>query len=81
MYISMGEMMGIPTPSFLHEYPLASALIQLVLALAVAVINAKFFVNGFKSLVKLSPNMDSLVAMGSSASFLYGIFSIIILWH
>lgn len=79
MYISMGEMMGIPTPHFLHEYPLVSALIQLVLALAVAVINAKFFVNGFKSLIKLSPNMDSLVAMGSSASFLYGIFSIVML--
>ncbi|MBQ2252063.1 MAG: heavy metal translocating P-type ATPase [Clostridia bacterium] len=79
MYISMGEMMGIPTPLFLHEYLLVSALIQLVLALAVAVINAKFFVNGFKSLIKLSPNMDSLVAMGSSASFLYGIFSIVML--
>ena len=79
MYISMGDMMGIPTPHVLHEYPLISAVIQLALALAVAVINAKFFVNGFKSLVKLSPNMDSLVAMGSSASFLYGIFSMIML--
>ena len=79
MYISMGDMMGIPTPHVLHEYPLVSAAIQLALALAVAVINAKFFVNGFKSLVKLSPNMDSLVAMGSSASFLYGIFSMIML--
>jgi len=79
MYVSMGDMMGIPTPHFLHEYPLISAIVQLTFALAVAIINAKFFVNGFKSLVKLSPNMDSLVAMGSSASFLYGIFSIIML--
>ncbi len=79
MYISMGDMMGIPMPKFLHEDPLISAFIQLVLALAVAVINAKFFVNGFKALFKLTPNMDSLVAMGSSASFLYGIFSIIML--
>ena len=79
VYISMGEMIGLPTPHFLHQYPLISAIIQLILALAVAAINAKFFVNGFKSLAKLSPNMDSLVAMGSSASFLYGIFSIIML--
>ncbi len=80
MYVSMGDMMGMPTPSFFHEYPLVSALVQFTLALAVAFINAKFFVNGFKALFNLSPNMDSLVAMGSSASFLYGIFSSIMLF-
>jgi len=80
MYVAMGDMMGIPTPAFLHELPLVSAFIQLSLALAVAFINAKFFVNGFRALFKLTPNMDSLVAMGSSASFLYGIFSIIMLF-
>ncbi len=80
MYVSMGEMIGIPMPSFLHDYPLVSAFLQFFLALAVAIINAKFFVNGFRALFKLTPNMDSLVAMGSSASFLYGIFSIIMLF-
>lgn len=80
MYISMGEMMGLALPAFLRDYPLVSAFLQLFLALAVAVINAKFFINGFRALFKLMPNMDSLVAMGSSASFLYGIFSIIMLF-
>ena len=79
MYISMGGMLGIPTPSFLNENPLVSAILQFVLALAVAVINSKFFVRGFRAIFNLKPNMDSLVALGSVASFLYGIFSSIML--
>ena len=72
MYFSMGHAMwGFPLPGFFEKNPLAVAIIQLLLTVAVTVINKKFFVSGFKSLIKKSPNMDTLVALGSGASFLW----------
>jgi len=78
MYIAMGHMVGLPLPHFLHgtENALLNAVVQLLLTLPVMVINRRFFISGFKGLVKRAANMDSLVALGSSASFLYGIFAI-----
>ena len=72
MYISMGHMMwGWPLPAFLAQNHLAMGLAQLLLAAIVMVINQKFFISGFKSLFHGAPNMDTLVALGSAASFLY----------
>ena len=68
MYFSMGAMMwNWPLPSFLAENYMAQALIQLYLTVIIMVINKKFFISGFKSLWHRSPNMDTLVALGSSA--------------
>ncbi len=75
MYLSMGHTMwGWPLPEILAQNYLAQTVIQMVLAIAVAVINQKFFINGFKGLFKLSFNMDTLVACGSSAAFVYSFF-------
>ncbi|MBQ3405933.1 MAG: heavy metal translocating P-type ATPase [Lachnospiraceae bacterium] len=72
MYFSMGHMMwGWPLPAFFHGSHVAMGLIQLVLAAIVMVINQKFFVSGFKSLAHGAPNMDTLIALGSSAAFIY----------
>ena len=72
MYVSMGHVMwGWPLPARLAENPLALGLIQLILAAAVMVINQKFFINGARGVLHLSPNMDTLVALGSGASFVY----------
>ncbi len=81
MYISMGHMLSLPLPHFLHgtENALLNASIQLILTIPVLVINKKFFVSGFKGLIKRATNMDTLVALGSGASFLYGIFAIIMM--
>ena len=81
MYISMGHMLSLPLPHFLHgtENALLNALIQLILTIPVLVINKKFFVSGFKGLTKRATNMDTLVALGSGASFLYGIFAIVMM--
>jgi len=77
-YISMGHMMGLPIPHFFHgvENSLIYAFTQLLLTLPVMYINRKFFINGFKSLWHRAPNMDTLIAIGSSASVIYGIFAI-----
>lgn len=72
MYFSMGHMMwNWPIPSFFEGNHVAMGLVQLVLAGIVMVINQKFFINGFKGLLHRSPNMDTLVALGSMASFVY----------
>ncbi len=72
MYFSMGHTMwNFPLPSFFEGNPMAVGLVQLLLTVAVMVINGKFFVSGFKALMKKSPNMDTLVALGSGASFLW----------
>ena len=72
MYISMGHMMwGWPLPPFFDGNHVAMGLCQLLLSALVMVINQKFFVSGFKSLLHRSPNMDSLVALGAGASFVY----------
>lgn len=77
-YLSMGHMMGAPLPAILtgHENVMTFALTQLFLATPVLIINKKFFVVGFKALANRSPNMDSLVALGAAASYLYSIFAI-----
>lgn len=75
MYLSMGHnMWGFPLPQILESNPLAISLIQMSLALVVMVLNGKFFVNGFKGVIHGSPNMDTLVALGSLASFGYSIY-------
>ena len=71
MYISMGHMLGIKIPHIL-SVPIVSAILQMIIALTVVIINFKFFTNGFSALLRLAPNMDSLIAIGSGASFLYG---------
>ena len=71
MYIAMGHMVSLPLPSFLAENPLAAGLSQFLLAAIVMVINKAFFINGFKGFIHRAPNMDSLVALGSAASFIY----------
>ncbi len=77
MYVSMGHMMwGWPLPRFLAENHIAMGLVQLLLTIIVMVINQKFFINGFKSLFHGSPNMDTLVALGSSAAFVYSTYAL-----
>lgn len=77
MYFSMGYMMwGWPIPSFLDNNHIAMGLLQLLLTIAVMVINQKFFISGFKSLWHRAPNMDALVALGSMAAFLYSTFAL-----
>ena len=72
MYISMGHMMfGFPLPSFMEGNHVMMGLAQLLLAAIVMVINQKFFINGIKGIIHRSPNMDTLVALGSEASFVY----------
>lgn len=77
-YISMGHMMGAPLPSFLlgNENLLIFALTQLLLTIPVLIINKKYFVVGFQSLWNRSPNMDTLIAVGSGASVVYSVFAI-----
>ncbi len=79
MYVAMGNMIGLPLPAFISEYPLISSILQMLLAIPVLIINRKFFISGFKGLIKRATNMDTLVALGSSAAFLYGIFAIIMM--
>ena len=75
MYFSMGHMMwGWPLPAWFEDNHIAMGLVQLLLAGIVMVINQKFFISGFKSLWHRSPNMDTLVAMGSMASFLWSVY-------
>lgn len=78
LYISMGHMIGLPLPHFFHgnENALIVAFTQFLLTIPIALVNKKYFLNGFKTLFKGSPNMDSLIAMGSSAAIVYGIFAI-----
>ena len=72
MYISMGHMMwGWPLPAFFHDNHVAMGLLQLILTMIIMVINQKFFISGFKSLWHRAPNMDTLVALGSMAAFIY----------
>ncbi len=77
MYISMGHVMwGWWLPEILASNPLAIGLLQLILTAIVMVINQKFFINGFKGLLHKSPNMDTLVALGSGASFVYSTYAL-----
>ena len=77
MYFSMGHMMwSFPVPAILEQNHMAMGLIQLLLTIAVMVINQKFFISGFKSLWHRAPNMDTLVALGSTAAFVYSTFAL-----
>ncbi|MBQ7955164.1 MAG: heavy metal translocating P-type ATPase [Lachnospiraceae bacterium] len=77
MYISMGHMMwNWPLPSFLAENHMAVGLLQLLLTIIIMVINQKFFISGFKGLLHRAPNMDTLVALGSGASFVYSTYAL-----
>lgn len=77
MYISMGHMMwGFPLPSILANNHIAMGLIQLLLTGIIMVINQKFFISGFKALIHRSPNMDTLVALGAGASFIFSVYSL-----
>ena len=74
MYVSMGHVMwGFPLPSFFENNQIAIGILQMLLSGIVLVINQKFFVNGFKGLIKGSPNMDTLVALGSGVSYAYSV--------
>lgn len=78
MYISMGHMLGVPLPSIFHgvENSIIFAFTQLLLTLPIIIINKNYFIRGFKSLIKGAPNMDTLIAIGSGASLIYGIGAI-----
>lgn len=78
MYVSMGHMIGLPLPYFLAgiNNAVSFAFIQFILCLPIVFINKIFFINGYKSLFKAAPNMNTLVAVGSSAALFYGIFEI-----
>lgn len=73
MYIAMGHMVGLPAIPYLSGNPIVSAVIQMALSLAVMVINRAFFINGVKGMLHRSPNMDSLVCIGSAAAFVYSV--------
>ena len=77
MYFSMGHMMwGFPIPEFFIDNHIAMGLLQMLLAITVMIINQKFFVSGFKGLIHKAPNMDTLVALGSSAAFVYSVYAL-----
>lgn len=77
MYVSMGhQMWGLPVPARLEGNPVAIGLMQMLLAAIVMIINRNFFVSGFKSVMHGAPNMDTLVALGSSASFLWSVYAL-----
>ncbi len=74
MYLSMGHAMwGFPLPSQLSQNPLSQALLQLIITALIMIINQRFFISGFKSAVNGAPNMDTLVALGAGASFVYSV--------
>lgn len=80
MYFSMGHMMfGFPLPPFFEGNHVAMGLIQLILTVIIMVINQKFFVSGFKSLIRGAPNMDALVAIGSATAFVYSTVSLFLM--
>ena len=77
MYFSMGHMMwGFPLPSWFDGNHVAMGLVQLLLSAIIMVINGKFFINGFKGFINRSPNMDTLVALGSGASFVWSVYAL-----
>ena len=83
MYISMGHMLGLPLPHFLHgtENAVAFAFLQFLLTLPIVYVNRKFFFGGFSAIRRKAPNMDTLVAVGSGAALIYGIASIFMIGY
>ena len=80
MYVSMGHMLSLPLPKFITDDAVVFSLLQIALTLPVLILNRKFFKNGFFALINRSPNMDSLIALGSSAAFIYGIFAVVMIF-
>ena len=80
MFVAMGHMFGIPMPKIFSENPYLFGLLQLFITVPVIVLNFKFFKNGVRALIKGAPNMDSLIAIGSGASVIYGIVAIVIMF-
>lgn len=78
MYLSMAHMFGLPYPAFLHtvQYAFMNVFVQLWLVLPILVINYRYFVTGFKGLLRFAPNMDSLIAIGVSAAMIYGVWGL-----
>ncbi len=78
LYIAMGHMLDFPIPSWLHgpENAVSFAFLQMLLSMPIAYVNRKYYIVGFKTLWRRSPNMDSLIAIGSSAAFFYGVYAI-----
>lgn len=77
MYFSMGHMMfNLLIPKFFKENYVALGILQMLLTIIILIINKQFFINGFKNLIKFSPNMDSLIAIGSGVSFLYSLYGL-----
>ena len=78
MYVSMGHMVGLPLPGFLSgtQNAVSFAFTQLLIAIPILILNSHYFTNGFKRMFSGAPNMDSLIAVGSSAALVYGIFAI-----
>ncbi len=76
MYVSMGRMILLPLPAFLASSPLLVGIVQLVLSGIVILINRRFFISGFKGAIHLAPNMDTLVSLGSLASYLYSVYKL-----
>ena len=83
MYVSMGRMIGLPLPSILEgpENAISFALLQFLLTLPVIYLNRKFFIGGFKAVMRKAPNMDTLVAVGSGASLIYSVASIFVIGY
>ncbi len=81
MYVSMGSMLGAPLPPLLEDSAVAFAFTQFLLTLPIMYLNRVYFIRGFGALVRRSPNMDSLIAVGSAASVIYGIFAIFMMCH
>ena len=80
LYMSMGHMMwGWPLPDFMKDNHVMMGIIQLLLAAMIMVINQKFFINGFRNLLHAAPNMDTLVALGSAASFCYSTWALLVM--
>ncbi|NLN50485.1 MAG: copper-translocating P-type ATPase [Acholeplasmataceae bacterium] len=81
MYISMGHMIGLPLPKFMAQKnsPFGFALAQLLFTVPVMIIGYRYYVNGFKNIFRAHPNMDSLIAIGTLASFFYGIYGLIMI--
>lgn len=79
LYISMGHMIGLPLPMFIDPmmHPAAFAITQLILTIPVVAVGYRYYIVGFKTLFKGSPNMDSLIAIGTSAAVLYGVFALV----
>lgn len=80
MYLSMGYVMwGFPLPPFFNNNPIAIGIMQMILSVVVMVINQKFFINGFNGVIRRSPNMDTLVSLGSAASFIYSVYGLLMM--